>query len=532
MLYIPDLFVNLISSSTCQRDGITINTADCFLRTRDKTKLAHFFIQKGLYRLNEPNDLRTTLSLIGSDHNSRRWHERLGHLNFADMRRLGLPANPFDCKTCAISKRHKSFNRGPQQRATAAGELVHIDVIYLTPVGIKGFKYAITFTDDYTRWMEVRFLRSKEARSVQDVVENYIAWSEKQLGPLKRVQSDNGELDSWLTKNWFTSRGIKLEFSCANSPEQNGVAERNQRTLTTKARCLRIYGHLPRNLWPELIRTAAYLRNRSPSAPLSHLTPYEKRYGSKPSLDHLRTISSTVYCYKKPVQSNKLGPRAKKFTLIGFEGNSIYRVWDSQSQQVHRVKDITIFKTIEAQDIPFQGENEQQGEYDTDPQGGNYQFTSHPHPTSTSPLPQELHEESTSRDPEPTTQNLISEPPLQQSGRETHASQALQESIKSEALLDEILSNYVAINSLSSAEHDHFKIYKGHVWQPDQILLNASSIHDPLEPATLKEALSGPHAKQWLEAMQDELKSLLQNKTWRSVQRSSVNSSHKVLKGK
>ena len=44
VLYIPDLFVNLISSSACQRNGITINTADCFLRTKDKVKLAYFFI--------------------------------------------------------------------------------------------------------------------------------------------------------------------------------------------------------------------------------------------------------------------------------------------------------------------------------------------------------------------------------------------------------------------------------------------------------------------------------------------------------
>ena len=226
----------------------------------------------------------------------------------------------------------------------------------------------------------------KEARSVQDVIKNYIAWLEKQLGPLKRVRSNNGELDNQLIKNWFTSRGIKLEFSYANLPKQNGVAERNQRTLTTKARCLRIYSYLPRNLWPKLIRTAAYLRNRSPLAPLSHLTPYKKRYGSRPSLNHLRTIGSTVYYYKKPVQSNKLGPRARKFTLIGFKGNSIYQVQDSQSQQVQRVKDITIFKTIKAQDIPFQGENEQQGEYDTNPQGKNYQFASHPRPILTSPL--------------------------------------------------------------------------------------------------------------------------------------------------
>ena len=70
VLYIPDLFVNLISSSACQRDGITINTADCFLRTKDKAKLAHFFIQKGLYCFNKPNNLYTTLLLMGPDYNS------------------------------------------------------------------------------------------------------------------------------------------------------------------------------------------------------------------------------------------------------------------------------------------------------------------------------------------------------------------------------------------------------------------------------------------------------------------------------
>ena len=70
VLYILDLFVNLISSSTCQRDGIIINTVDCFFYTKDKVKLVHFFIQKGLYCLNKLNDLYTILSLMGPDHNS------------------------------------------------------------------------------------------------------------------------------------------------------------------------------------------------------------------------------------------------------------------------------------------------------------------------------------------------------------------------------------------------------------------------------------------------------------------------------
>ncbi len=67
--------------------------------------------------------------------------------------------------------------------------------------------------------MEVHFLRSKDTHNIQDIIKNYIAWSKKQLGPLKRVQSNNSKLNNWLIKNWFTSHSIKFEFSCANSPK-------------------------------------------------------------------------------------------------------------------------------------------------------------------------------------------------------------------------------------------------------------------------------------------------------------------------
>jgi hypothetical protein len=67
------------------------------------------------------------------------------------MRCLGLPVNPFSYKTCTVLKRYKSFNHNPQQCVTAAGELVYINVIYLTLISIKGVKYAITFTNNYTK---------------------------------------------------------------------------------------------------------------------------------------------------------------------------------------------------------------------------------------------------------------------------------------------------------------------------------------------------------------------------------------------
>ena len=50
---------------------------------------------------------------MGLDYNSWWWYKRLSYLNFADIKHLGLPAKPFNYKTCAVLKRYKLFNYSP-----------------------------------------------------------------------------------------------------------------------------------------------------------------------------------------------------------------------------------------------------------------------------------------------------------------------------------------------------------------------------------------------------------------------------------
>ena len=57
------------------------------------------------------------------------------------------------------------------------------------------------------------------------------------------------------------------------TPEQNGVAERMNRTLNERARCMRIQSGLPKMFWADAINTAAYLINRGPSVPLDYQLP-------------------------------------------------------------------------------------------------------------------------------------------------------------------------------------------------------------------------------------------------------------------
>ncbi|KAL0389042.1 UNVERIFIED_CONTAM: Retrovirus-related Pol polyprotein from transposon TNT 1-94 [Sesamum calycinum] len=75
-------------------------------------------------------------------------------------------------------------------------------------------------------------------------------------------------LDSQF-QNSFKEHGIQRHFSVRKTPQQNGVAERMNRFLTERARCLRLNAVLPKSFWAKAVSMACYLINRSPWASLS-----------------------------------------------------------------------------------------------------------------------------------------------------------------------------------------------------------------------------------------------------------------------
>ena len=83
------------------------------------------------------------------------------------------------------------------------------------------------------------------------------------------------------------SEGIRNEFTIPKTPEQNGVAERMNRTLEECMRSMLSESNLPKRFWAETLSTATYLRNRSPTNALNGTTPYEAWTGDKPNVEHL-----------------------------------------------------------------------------------------------------------------------------------------------------------------------------------------------------------------------------------------------------
>ena len=134
-----------------------------------------------------------------------------------------------------------------------------------------------------------------------------------------------------------------LEPSVPYTPEQNGAAERAGRTILSIARTLCIDAGLPINLWPHLVLSAIWLVNRTPSAQLNWMTPWEIFTGIRPYLGHLRTLGCRAYVkYHDGAipKLQKMNSRAWIGYLIGYQGHNIFLIWNPVSHKVVRARDV------------------------------------------------------------------------------------------------------------------------------------------------------------------------------------------------
>lgn len=130
---------------------------------------------------------------------------------------------------------------------------------------------------------------------------------------LKTLRSDNGsEYKSSELQSYLLSAGIKHQTTVCYTPQQNGVAERLNRTLVEMVRCMLIESGLPQSLWCEALNTATYIRNRCPTEVLKNKTPYECWFGKKPTIAHLRTFGCHVVALDKKPGKSKLQPKGKQ----------------------------------------------------------------------------------------------------------------------------------------------------------------------------------------------------------------------------
>ena len=116
---------------------------------------------------------------------------------------------------------------------------------------------------------------------------------------VKRVRPDNAQENvSESFKNYCKSLGILRDDVGPYTPQQNGAAERMNRTIMETVRCMIHNAELPSRFWAKAVATAFYLRNRSPTASVKDSTPYERWHKEKLDVSHLKVFGcDTLYTY-------------------------------------------------------------------------------------------------------------------------------------------------------------------------------------------------------------------------------------------
>ena len=278
VLHVPEMKKNLFSVGVCTSKGLGV----CFIGKQVRIEKGGTTVGYGIKQENQIYRMLLRVKCVKQNSEAnvaktdfQTWHERLGHVNARAMRELvknglvegvKLPnASEVFCDSCQIGKSHRqAFRKERVREATKAGEVFHTDVC--GPMSIEslgGARFLLTFKDDATNFRHIYFLKHKS-----DVFEKFRVFDklvENKFGRAMRVlRSNNGrEFRNGAMDNYLESRGIQRECTAPYTPEQNGKAERDNRTIIESARTMLHSKELPKFLWAEACSTAVYLMNRA-----------------------------------------------------------------------------------------------------------------------------------------------------------------------------------------------------------------------------------------------------------------------------
>ena len=201
-------------------------------------------------------------------------------------------------KYCVYGKQHRvSFKTGSH---TSKGVLdcIHSDV--WGPVSVSSHssaQYFVSFIDDYSRKVWIYFMKHKS--DVFGIFKKWKAQVKNQTGrKIKYLKSDNGlEYRDKEFIRFCELESLTRHFTVKGTPQQNGVAERMNKTLAERARCMRLNAGLPKVLWAETVNTASFIINRSPSSAIDFKIPKEVWSGRPIDYSSLKIFGCLAYVH-------------------------------------------------------------------------------------------------------------------------------------------------------------------------------------------------------------------------------------------
>ncbi|GJP38931.1 hypothetical protein CLOM_g23340 [Closterium sp. NIES-68] len=290
------------------------------------------------------------------------WHERLYHVNFPMLQKLvndgslkGLEVKGGvkeigSCPTCLETKFSKfPFNSttGPAKTPLA---LVHMDVVGPTRApSLSGSRYFLTIVDDHTRAVWVYPLKSK-GEVAAAVLKEWMPRAQRECGhKVKVIHSDNGgEFIGADFEVELKRKGIQHQLTVPYNPQQNGVAERFNRTLQEGARTLLGRAGLPDPFWVSALRQVALVKNRVlATVGDKEWIPYFKWYGSAPAVSMLRAFGCMVVFHVPKEKRGKLEASGRWGVHLGIaKDHKGWLLWDLTTQKLTVSRDVKFLESL------------------------------------------------------------------------------------------------------------------------------------------------------------------------------------------
>nr|GEV85648.1 hypothetical protein [Tanacetum cinerariifolium] len=324
--FVKELKFNLFSvSQMCdKKNSVLFTDTKCLVLSPDfklpdeSQVLLRVPRENNMYNVNLKNivpfgDL-TCLFAKATIDESNLWHRRLGHISFKTINKLGkgnlvrgLPTkvfeNDYSCVACKKGKQHRaSCKSKPVSSVNQPFFRLHMDLFGPTFVkSLSKKSYCLIITDDYSRFTWAFFLASKDETT--PILKTFITGLENKYSlKVKVIKSDNGtEFKNSDLNQLCGLKGIKREFSVPRTPQQNGIAERKNRTLIEAARTV--------------------------------LTPYELLHGRTPSIGFMRPFGYHVTILNTLDHLGKFQGKVDEGFLVGYSVCSkAFRVFNSRTR--------------------------------------------------------------------------------------------------------------------------------------------------------------------------------------------------------
>lgn len=512
IMHVPDLTVNLLSIFKMVSKGNTIifDESGCSIYNKNDEQVAHVKPLNGVYKL----QAETAKCMIakGNSETALTWHRRMGHLNYQSLLKLRNGAadgiNFIDdkevlanCETCAMGKQARLPFGKSESRSTELLQLIHSDVCGpMENESIGRSRYMLTFIDDYSKKVFCYFIRQKS-----DVFERFTEFKalvENQTSKrIKILRTDNGtEYMSEKFNQFLAKNGIQHQTTCPYTAQQNGVSERYNRTITERARCLLHDAGLPKIYWAEAMNMSVYLINRSVCTTWADKTPEEVYSGKRTNLSDLRIFGSTIMVHIPKEKRKKLDYKSRKLIFVGYDTDSKgYRCIDEVTRKFSISRDVIFHENIKM--IIYELDGDECNDNETQPLGG-------------------LNEEKKDVNVDPVRENVE---------RDNVEIQNINNSIGTQH------TSVISINDTSSEDETIDDNVNDPEYEPDETVtidtenrpvtrqasglnpLNLINFAFIAEPVSVGEAMASNDCKRWKNAMQSEMDSLMENKTWSLV---------------